>query len=471
MDEERYQDTRALAIAEATSAVIPTKDTKTDIDYLFETDIFDMSSISRTNSGINSIVDSKTLLRKVKECMKFIKKTDTSDEAKIKIGDFLCNKLYKIYNLSSDKRQIIIRELSNSIINAKESMPIPLRLFFLKFRDEAISYPIAINLFNNDIKRKIRIIPYFQILKYILRTNIELREEKHIQQVLDEFESLFNDDEVSIYTKMEIADIFLLNNRTTRGNQMIEVLRELELNLVNRNAYIEDNYKFTVYKDSQNVHGSDINDSVLKACVCLMEIEPPNGYNEEEVRNILKEVSPKHSEIIDTVLERIDIDTSRFKYKDNMFTLYNVFSSLWTYISKHEYSKSIQLRLVEEMAAMAKYCTTGHLSRFINSIQGYTDDDSLSIRISSEQQIIAVVIHYLDTICSNAPEDVLDSMIERDKTPFYNFIMNKMNDKIPQLCIEYGDVQEYILIPIKRYTKLDNWTIYDNVLSYDLSPK
>ncbi len=468
MDDERYHDTRALAIAEATSAIITIKDTKTDIDYLFQTDIFDMSSISKTNAGNSSIIDSKTLLRKVKECMKFIKKADTSDDAKIKIGDFLCNKLYKIYNLSSDKRQTIIKELTNSIMNASESMPIPLRLFFLKFRDESISYPIAVNLFHNDIKSKIRTIPYFQILKYILRSNADIREDKHVEEVLDEFETLFSNDEVSIYTKMEIADIFLLNNRTRRGNEMIDVLRALELNLVNRNEYVEDSHKFTVYKDSQNVHGGDINNSVLKSCVYLMEIEPPNGYNEEEVKKILKEVSPKHSEIIDTVLERIDIDTSRFKCGDNMFSLYNVFSSLWSYITKHEYSKDIQLRLVEEMAAMAKYCTTGHLSRFINSIQGYTEDENLSIRISSEQQIIAVVIHFLDTICSSAPDNVLDSMIERDKTPFYNFIMNKMNDKIPQLCMEYGDVQEYILIPIKRYTKCDDWTIYDNILTYKL---
>ena len=46
---------------------------------------------------------------------------------------------------------------------------------------------------------------------------------------------------------------------------------------------------------------------------------------------------------------------------------------------------------------MTKYCTTGHLSRLINVLQGYTDDKKLSIVISDEQQIKAVIYNYLDT--------------------------------------------------------------------------
>lgn len=66
-------------------------------------------------------------------------------------------------------------------------------------------------------------IPYFQILKYIMRNS---RASEEIRAtIIEEFETLFVDPHVNGFIKMEIADIFLLNNRTVRGNEMLSVLR------------------------------------------------------------------------------------------------------------------------------------------------------------------------------------------------------------------------------------------------------
>jgi hypothetical protein len=267
---------------------------------------------------------------------------------------------------------------------------------------------------------------------------------------------------------MEIADIFLLNNRTTRGLEMLDILRRLEYNLIldandANNAAL---YKrvLTVYSDSQNVHDTNVNDSVLKACVHLMEIEPPNSFDTETVRQILKEISPEHNDIIDTVLERIEIDTSSFTWNNNRFGLYDVFSSLWSYIRKHSSFSELCTRLIEEMSAMVKYCTTGHVSRFINTIQGYTEDEKLQVRITQEQQIRAVVVHYLDTVITNATEDVTDAMIGDDKTAFYEFIVDKMNNRIPQLLEDYGEIQESIINTVKSYSLWDHWSIINRTL-------
>jgi hypothetical protein len=471
--DERDQDTRTIGVAAMVAGQTPIQATKTEIDDLFLSDIFSTAVLNSVNSGKESIVDSRNLPNKVKKCMKAIQNKDVSDAGKIKVADFICNKLCDIYRLSFDKRKTIIRELKKVIFEA-DSMPLPLRLYYLRFRNETVPYPVSVELFHDGVRDKMRTVPYFQILKYILRANLDLRKEEHCDEVLNEFEQLFGNDEVSIYTKMEIADVFLLNNRTERGHEMLDVLRDLEFNLVlnpndANNAALYQRM-LTVYGDSQNVHGSNLNESVLEACVYLMEIEPPNGFDTKKVKAILVEASPEHEEIINTVLERIEIDTSRFKSGDNSFGLYDVFSSLWSYISKHQSCSELYLRLIEEMAAMSKYCTTGHVSRFINSIQGYTDDEKLHVRISDEQQIKAVVGHYLDNIMMNATEDVTDAMIGTDQKVFYDFIVSRMNDRIPQLFEEYGEVQEYIISAVKAYSRWDYWDMLDNTLIWSPKP-
>ena len=464
MEEEnfdnRIQDVRTLQIAQIISGSSPIQ-VKSEIDYLLETDIIDMTRISKTNAGVSSIVDSKSLQLKVKLCIKVLKKRDTNVIGKIKICDFLANKLHNIYKLSNDKSIILINQLSTIVIEGRD-MQTPLRLYFLKFQNESISYEVSINVFNHTgIKDNMNIVPYFQILKYILRNSV--RKDEHVKEVLNEFDNLFDNLEVSIYTKMEIADIFILNKREIRGHEMLDILRNLELDLVpEQEDQLNHKGKMTVYRDSQNVHSSKLNDSVLKACVYLMEIEKPNGFNPEEVLSNLCEISPNHHEIISQVLERIEIDTSRFKCGENMFSLYDVFSSLWSYIKKHEYCADLYKRLIEEMTSMSKYCTTGHFSRFINVLQGYTDDKKLSIVISDEQQIKAVVYNYLDTEMRNAPDEITDSMISSDKTPFYDFILLKMNQRIHMLCNEYGEVQDYILSAVKIYSDCSSWIITDD---------
>ena len=474
--DERELDTKALAVAALVGALSVIQATKTETDELFESDIFSIQAPragDRFTSNKESIVDSKTLPIKVKKCMKVLQSAETSAEGKIKITEFLCNKLCDIYRIPIDKREIIIDELTKVVFNS-EHMPVPLRLLYLKFRNETVPYHVSVKLYHDGVKDKMRVVPYFQILKYILSANVDLRKEEHCQQVLNEFEQLFNDQDVSLYTKMEIADIFLLNNRTERGHQMLDTLRELEFRLTYNpndvnNAALYDRM-LTIYGDSQNVHGSDLNVSALKACVHLMELESPNGFDESKIRDTLHRISPEHRKHIDTVLERIQIDTSRFRSGDNSFGLHEVFSSLLVYINKHPSREELFKRLIEEMVSMSKYCTTGHVSRFINVIQGYTDDEKLSVRISDEQQIRAIVGHYLDTVMMNTTEDVREAMIGDNQTPFYEFIQKRMNERIPQLFEEYGEIQEHIINAVKAYSRWDYWSILDTTLKCDKRP-
>jgi hypothetical protein len=473
---ERETDTRALAVAEMVSVPNAIKQTPTEVDNVFKTEKFSAAPITNINSGKESIIDSQNFKTKITKVMKSIQNTKTSDNGKIKLAEFICNKLYNIYHIPNENKQIIINELTSIIYNSQD-MPLALRLYYLKFRNVSVPYPVSINLFYKGIRNKLDIIPYFQILKYILHADISLREDIHISEVLNEFENIFEDEDVSIYTKMEIADIFILNDRLERGHEMLDILREMEVQIIldtQEHPNPSSNERITtIYTDTQNVHTTDINDSVLKACVNLMEIQRPIGFDTEQIRNVLYKVSPESKSAIDTVLERIEIDTSRFKYEDNMFGLYDVFSSLWLFISNHEFKQELLGRLIEEITSMSKYCTTGHVSRFINVIQGYTQIEDLQVRISDKQQIRAYITHTLDIILKDSPENIMDSLVSEDKSQFYNFIQDMFTEKhITELLQKYGQVQSHILDAVKAYTKWDYWDINDNKLIYlNYNPK
>ena len=172
---------------------------------------------------------------------------------------------------------------------------------------------------------------------------------------------------------------------------------------------------------------------------------------------------------VNDVIDRIEIDTARFSHGDDRFSLYNVFSNLWVFITRHKQQDYLKTRLLEELNEMHSYCSTGHLSRLINVIQGYTEDPKLCIKISEQSQIKAVVSVILEKILSNAPEDVMDSMIG-DQTLFAQFIVNEVNKKLPKLMEEYAsdsdesDVKGYILLAIISYTRYEDFGIVDNTL-------
>jgi hypothetical protein len=366
---------------------------------------------------------------------------------KFKITNFFCNKLVMIYRIPLELSELLIDSV-HDIVYRGVDLPISIRLRYMKFQNEKIPFKTSVKLFNNGVRRVLDHIPYFQILKYILKNS--LVSEIMTGLILDEFEVLFTHANITHYVKMEIADIFLLNKREERGHQMLAVLRGFRVLKVNDIK--------TVYDDSQNVHDEKVNKSVLRAACKLIEMYGKTEIDEIKVKNELIEISSVSEGAVTKVLERIEIDTARFMHEKNQFNLYIVFANLWKYINMHEHTKELKIRLLEEIISMSRYCSTGHLSRFINVIQGFTEDPDLCITISDFAQIKSVISNVLQKILSVAPEKVLDSMIEEDQTIFGEFIIIKMNEKIPKLVEEYGDeknekIYEHILDAVITYTR------------------
>jgi hypothetical protein len=427
------------------------------------------------------VINSTTIGTVITECMKVIESSEqVNNIKKIKFSEFLCTTIHDKYRLSRDKREIIINNLVPVIYDG-ENILVPIRLRFLRFHNQIVSYNVSCDLYKRGIRYTMEYVPYFQILKYILKAplidDIPNIDSDIIVNILDEFEAIFEDRDANLFTKMEIADIFLLNGREERGNEILELIREEQEREQERERrlhehvgqYSLDKSKRTVYDDTQNVHNTDINKSVLQASIRLISIErirqskslyPDRRLPQKKMEDIKLILKPlMNNEILYQVLERIQIDTTSFRWDDNVFGLQTLFLSLYSYIENHRSKKDLYERLSEELTSMNKYCSTGHLSRLINVIQGFSDDEKLYVRISNESQIKAVVTQILNMSCCD-DEKVMDSMMSDDKGPFYTFIVDIMNKKIPEILTEYGDdVLDYIVNSIKKYSQHEHWKI------------
>ena len=383
---------------------------------------------------------------------------DTASMEKVKILNFFCNKLTDIIRIPPKMEENLIDNIYNSVYNLID-LPLVTRLYYMRYRNEKISFKSSVKLFENGIRNMLRPVSYFQILKYILKNS--LVNKNTTETIFNEFEEIFVSPTISLYIKMEIADIYILNNKIERGNQMLDIIRR---------RVTAKNEQKTIYDDSQNVHNTKINESVLKVACNLIEIYGETILteigDELEIQKVLTELSPQNKKVIKNVMERIQIDTSSFKYKKNHFSLYITVANLWTFIKKHKLSDDLKLRLIEEMVDMEKYCSTGHLSRFINVIQGFTDNEDLCVRISDEAQMKSVVSNILEKILLNAPDNVLDGMIETNQGVFIDYVIIHINKKIPELIKEYGNVEDHILTSVINYTKNEKITLENGLLKF-----
>lgn len=383
----------------------------------------------------------------------------------IKISRYLCRELHGIFFMPNDREKLVINSVVNAVKNGRD-LSAEFRLSFLRYIHPTIPFNISQSLRENNISEMIERIYYFQILKFIVHSHIVTNDIK--TSVLDEFESMFQSDEITLKQKMEIADIYIINNRRERGEEMLNILRNTELltdDTLESLSVVEMLIRkrlVTIYNDYQNIHTGDINRNVLDACVFLIEKEGVVNYNIDNVRKTLTKLAPKHTDKINTVLERVQIDTSKFTVDNNQFNLEHVFGALWSYIQKHEYSIEMCLRLIEEMCEMADYCSTGHLSRFINVLQGFAKESELLIKISTKDQAIAVVSNYLTKECEKAGDEILESMIGTDQQHFYEFIEKIINKELHNILSEYEFNIDNIITTIKTFTAHENWYYNEN---------
>jgi len=221
----------------------------------------------------------------------------------------------------------------------------------------------------------------------------------------------------------------------------------------------------TVYQDSQNVHNSTINKTVFEIArnLChryshILEASNSDEENFNIVRGYILKIRQgliqrylADQEAIISSTDSILTNTTNI----NGVTMPKTFLAVWLWMLEQndfDIFEQLMSRLVEELKEMNGFCTTGYFARIINIIQGFTEDTSLTIRISNKDQCIAVVRTYLNKQLANCPDEkVLDGMLTHNDE-FKLFIRQKIAERLLEWKKEYGDsMLDYIANEVNSF--------------------
>ena len=162
----------------------------------------------------------------------------------------------------------------------------------------------------------------------------------------------------------------------------------------------------TISDNKQNVHVKEIEKSVLRILEILCyvptlkinENQIDFEYVEEKIKQLIEKENDENK--INISLNRIRMD--RTLYSSLSMTISVFMVKLWSYIQTHENKNEIEKRLLQELEDMAGTCTSGYITRFVNTLSGFGE---LSISISFEDQIISNFNGRLNAYARNIKDD------------------------------------------------------------------
>uniref|UniRef100_A0A6C0I5S7 Uncharacterized protein n=1 Tax=viral metagenome TaxID=1070528 RepID=A0A6C0I5S7_9ZZZZ len=195
----------------------------------------------------------------------------------------------------------------------------------------------------------------------------------------------------------------------------------------------------SIYDDGQNVHNSTINQTTLNTASELI-----NKYNPYTVKldfvyyktKSFDELPPAKIEKVDKSIHRINTDTATF---GKGFTLYTLYQSLLNLIDKHPQKNDLNERLLDELIDMSGKCSTGHLSRLVNVLQGFDTDINVKVKININDEIYAKIKHVIEKNIVNADnmDELMEDMLSENKTEYIKYVKDLIDTKIEEIIKEY----------------------------------
>ena len=208
-------------------------------------------------------------------------------------------------------------------------------------------------------------------------------------EVQQELILIARDHTINENTRADAADV-LLNNG---DEEYISVARNI-VHSLGMSSRITD-----IYTNKQNVHDTSIQQSVLDIIECLvgMDLITINGnvINFEHVKKEILETRKITDKSIKFSLTRIELDKTPFTYYK--ITLSTIIVLVWNYIHNNTHKEEMIKRLLEELHEMNGTCSTGYVSRLVNTLSGFGE---MSIRISYEEQIYTYFLNYINMYMS-----------------------------------------------------------------------
>jgi hypothetical protein len=277
------------------------------------------------------------------------------------------------------------------------------------------------------------------------------------------FDALIRGEPIDMESVQELADT-LHTFSPADGEVLLERVREYarsrEVKKVIKNTKSKKEIPLpvakTVYDDSQNVHNKKINesmclaikticDSVKEMYAMQIRIYTDKGFSPIEAESRVLEDCGKyltvdhleHTRLIHTSIEYFRLSVATFT--DEHISLAKLFICLYMYIVNSRSRVDLELRLLEEFESMEGYCNSGHASRLINVLQGFTEDERLIIRVSTRDQCKAVVTAFVQTALTECEDEaVVDGLITLSPV-FVSFVQNAIGKERVKWVREYGE--------------------------------
>lgn len=217
-------------------------------------------------------------------------------------------------------------------------------------------------------------------------------------------------------------------------------------NITNTKKNITTDFK-QITGDKQNVHHTGINESIKQNVIKLVKL-----YEEKQVLNELKIIE----EIQNTLIKRKSWNFKNFKSLDFIRTNISTFGidvtlkrlliCLWFHINTVliEHKEELLDILNEELTEMSGTCSTGHMSRLINVLQGFDDSLNIQTREGVEIYIKRYIYNCLSQEVKKAPESVIDSIME--KPEIYKNYVTEISEVYKKVWMEKFGSEHSIFI-------------------------
>ena len=369
----------------------------------------------------------------------FINFKDINQLDKLNLGEYIIWKSNNQQNIDIVYKEIIILSKNNNTKISSIAIDILLRSNNIYYIN------IAKQLLNNLREKE--------------RTQIAYRNIKEVKNVIAERkeqiiprEQIFTEQDYELQLAL-FADINRLEN-------------------IQRNLFENNNKKSTIYNDTQNVHNHEINEKVLNTAINLSETI--NKNIDIDVESEIEKLYPGYKE--PTIKRKIKesifrIQTDKAKFRGDI-TVSIIFNKISQYILNSQYKDELIIRLADELLDMHELCSTGMLSRLMNSIQSFPDTpDELKISINPKDEIYANIQTYLDLEIQNDSnsDQLIDDMISDNKEEqnrYYDFIANKMLIKCIILEKEYLPIIDKTMLYLNIEDSLNNYLKNQTGLNY-----
>lgn len=171
----------------------------------------------------------------------------------------------------------------------------------------------------------------------------------------------------------------------------------------------------SIYDDSQNVHNEKVDESVREILRVLDNnpiLRQPNGMN-VDVEYIFTQIEATMSttaqEKVRIAFNRIKMDRARY----GSSSLAHILVQIYSYIQSNKDKDEMMKRLIEELEDMYDTCSSGFVTRLVNSITGFGD---FVIQISWRDQIYGNISGRLNVLIREMDDLTLQEKILEQMT-------------------------------------------------------